>query len=118
MENKSFKQICTLSIILLFTVISCKEENHRLEYALDFAGDNRTELIKVLEHYSKDSLKSKAAHFLIENMPYYFSYTGHILDSIKAIKASVDENGKLPDDKVNPLKVSDTTISPKHMMPM
>lgn len=37
-------------------------------------------------------------------MPYYFSYTGHILDSIKAIKASVDENGKLPDDKVNPLK--------------
>lgn len=104
MENKSFKQICTLSIILIFTVLSCKEENHRLEYALDFAGNNRTELIKVLEHYSKDSLKSKAAHFLIENMPYYFSYTGHILDSIKAIKASVDENGKLPDDKVNPLK--------------
>ena len=31
---------CTLSIILLFTVIPCKEENHRLEYALDFAGDN------------------------------------------------------------------------------
>lgn len=46
----------------------------------------------------------KAACFLIENMPYYYSYTGHILDSLKAIKASVDANGKLPDEKVNPLK--------------
>lgn len=104
MENNTFKQIITFSIILLFTVTSCKKENYRLEYALDFAGDNRAELIKVLEHYSKDSLKLEAAHFLIENMPRYFSYTGRVLDSIKAIKASVDEDGKLPDEKVNPLK--------------
>lgn len=91
-------------MFVLFLFNSCKEENLRLKYALDFAGDNRSELLKVLEHYKNDSLKLKAAHFLIENMPHYFSYTGPVLDSIKAIKASVDENGKLPDDKVNPLK--------------
>lgn len=64
MENNTFKQILAFSIILLFTVTSCKKENYRLEYALDFAGDNRAELIKVLRHYSKDSLKLEAAHFL------------------------------------------------------
>ena len=104
MKNKSSKQTFIFSIILLFIVVACQKENYRIEYALDFAGDNRSELLKVLEHYRKNPLKLKAAHFLIKNMPYYFSYAGHVLDSIKAIKASVDENGKLPDDKVNPLK--------------
>ena len=113
MKTKTFKIIPLVSFILLLAISSCKEENLRLEYALNFAGDNRTELSKVLEHYSGDSLKLKAARFLIENMPYYYSYTGHILDSLKAIKASVDENGKLPDEKVNPLKGFNYTHLPK-----
>lgn len=105
MKNNAYKQFITFSIILLlFTVASCKKGNYRLDYALDFAGSNRVELLKVLKHYSKDSLKLEAARFLIENMPRYFSYTSPVLDSIKAIKASVDEDGKLPDEKVNPLK--------------
>lgn len=40
--------------------------------ALDKAGENRKELVKVIEYYSKhprDSLKLKAACFLIGNMP-------------------------------------------------
>lgn len=104
MGNTSFKQIFVFSIVLLFIAVSCKKENFRLEYALDFAGGNRTELMKVLEYYGKDSLKLEAAHFLIENLPHYYSYTGRVLDSVKAIKASVAEDGKLPDDMVNPLK--------------
>nr|WP_310648363.1 hypothetical protein [Bacteroides thetaiotaomicron] len=45
-----------------------------LETALQQAGENRVELEKVLSHYKTDpadSLKYKAACFLIENMPYY-----------------------------------------------
>jgi len=42
---------------------------------LKVAGDNRVELIKVLDHYQgeSDSLKLRAAHFLIANMEYKYS---------------------------------------------
>lgn len=39
-----------------------------LKLALTMAGDNRKELQQVLGHYEDDSLKHKAACFLIENM--------------------------------------------------
>ncbi len=74
--------------------ISCSR-NERLEYALDSAGENRAELEKVLKYYKDDKLKYKAACFLIENMPYYFSYEGAILDSVKAAKATADKRGKI-----------------------
>lgn len=44
-----------------------------LEQALRFAGKNRTELEAVLNHYKNDSLKLKAACYLIRNMPYHYS---------------------------------------------
>lgn len=58
----------------------------RLEYALDFAGDNRSELEKVLNYYNtdqKDSLKYKAAVFLIENMPYYYALQNDKIDQYR-----------------------------------
>lgn len=54
-----------------------------LQLALQEAGENRTELEKVLKHYScnmDDSLKYKAACFLVENMVGYSYRTGKILD--------------------------------------
>lgn len=45
------------------------EENRRLKEALSLAGDNRSELEKILAHYADDPEKSKAARFLVENMP-------------------------------------------------
>lgn len=49
----------------------CRNET-RLEKALEDAGDNRLELLKVIDHYkntdNRDSLKLEAALFLIENM--------------------------------------------------
>lgn len=104
MKDAMIKILPVFITIFSFLFSSCKETNQRLEYALAFAGDNRLELEKVLTYYKDDSLKLKACCFLIENMPRYFSYTGHVLDSIKAIKASVDKEGKLPDEKVDPLK--------------
>lgn len=73
------KRIKILSIItttmLLFGLLSCdsKKQENKLELALKLAEDNASELQKVLDHYQnpKDSLKLKAAKFLISNMPYY-----------------------------------------------
>lgn len=74
--------------------LSCtKAEDKRLEFALDFAGTNRLELERVLDHYKNNTLKLKAARFLIENMPHYFSYDGWQLDSMKAAKATAIGKG-------------------------
>lgn len=50
---------------------------------MELAGDNRPELEKVLTHYSTDpadSLKLRAAEFLISNMPWHYSYGGEYYD--------------------------------------
>ncbi len=75
-----------LFTILLFT--SCSEgmdDESRLEYALEFAGDNRSELERVIAHYNNEPEKQKAAKFLISNMPRWYSYSGWQLDSIKPV---------------------------------
>ena len=57
-------------IFLWLFAASCHfEENRRLKEALSLAGDNRSELEKILAHYADDPEKSKAARFLVENMP-------------------------------------------------
>jgi hypothetical protein len=62
-----------LLIFLLF-LFSCTQQNNYLQEALQQAGSNRTELEKVLKHYENDTLKLRAAEFLIENMPAHYSY--------------------------------------------
>lgn len=66
-------------IFILVISTSCDSQSRRLDDALKIAGENRGELEKVIAHYSKnvnDSLKLKAAYFLIENMPGHYSYKG------------------------------------------
>ena len=61
-----------------------------LEVALQSADNNRKELEKVLCHYQKnpaDSLKYKAACFLIENMPFYTYSYGEQLENYKSYYA-------------------------------
>lgn len=64
-----------LSFILLFTtVVFCSEYSKNVKQSLIFANKNKKELKKVLEHYNRnpsDSLKYKAACFLIENMQWH-----------------------------------------------
>lgn len=89
------KPVKKLIFIFLFAAIgnllflSCSEKEKSvspallLEAALQQAGENRAELEKVLSRYKTnpaDSLKYKAACFLIENMPYYSYYEGTLLD--------------------------------------
>ncbi|MFR4304509.1 MAG: hypothetical protein ACLT4H_12640 [Bacteroides thetaiotaomicron] len=74
----------------------CSCTDTPLENALQKAKENRSEIEKVLEYFSQspnDSLKYKAAQFLIENMPGHFTYSN---DSIHLLH--VGEN-KCPYDK-------------------
>lgn len=71
---KTILRIVATSVLFL---ASCTQT--RLEQSLALAGDNRAELEKVLAHYSQDpadELKLRAAEFLIENMPWHYSYGG------------------------------------------
>ena len=64
-------------ILVIFFLYSCSGENKYLREALKAAGENRTELEAVLDHYKyddKDPLKLKAAEYLISNMPGHYSY--------------------------------------------
>jgi hypothetical protein len=63
-------------VSVLFTSCISGGYSPEVKKALKLAGDNRLELEKVLEHYSKspaDSLKLQAAEFLIGNMPGHYS---------------------------------------------
>lgn len=77
------KYIC----IILITLFSCQTRNEALETALKLAGDNRGELEKVLDHYSRypaDSLKLQAAEFLIANMPGHYTLQGDLINEYRA----------------------------------
>ncbi|MCR4558462.1 MAG: hypothetical protein K5685_00105 [Bacteroidales bacterium] len=76
-------------LIFLFSLFaSCFDAESDLEIALDLAGENRAELEKVLAHYKNDPEKLAAAKFLIENMPYHYSYRTNEIEKYydKALK--------------------------------
>ncbi len=68
--------------ILLWTgcLLSC---DRIPEQALQQAGENRAEMEKVLAHFKDDPdpLKYRAAKFLIENMPYHYTYEGDAVEA-------------------------------------
>ncbi|MDR0384589.1 MAG: hypothetical protein LBH60_00770 [Prevotellaceae bacterium] len=72
--NKLYK------FLIAGVLFSCSSHySPEIEEVLKQAGDNRGELEKVLTHYGKnsaDSLKLRAAEFLIVNMPGHYSYDG------------------------------------------
>lgn len=73
---KKLKRLVLQGVVILLLVSGCGNRPDRLEYALEFAGKNRAELEKVLEYYKGNSLKYRAACFLIENMPRWYAYDG------------------------------------------
>lgn len=56
-------------------IMGCNKQSS-LDRSLDLAGDNRHELESVLNHYSDNTEKFAAAHFLIDNLPAHYSYAG------------------------------------------
>lgn len=73
-------------IVSLFFITACQSEaDKRLAYALKLAGENQPELEKVLSHYKQDSLKLKAACFLIENMPGHAGYPPALIQELQPV---------------------------------
>ena len=80
------KKLIYIFIVILF--YSCTPYGAQVEKALRYAAHNRSQLEEVLQHYRKndaDSLKFKAAKFLIQNMPYHQVREGH-LHRIRTLK--------------------------------
>lgn len=77
------------SMLSLFS--SC---HSRLHDALEAAGENREEMEQVLAYFKNDSdtLKYSAAKFLIENMPYHYTYVGKEIEQYNAayIRAALE----------------------------
>lgn len=111
-----------LIVISIFglVIIYFRIPDSSLEIALEQAGKNRKELEKVLVHYGavqKDSLKLKAAKFLIGNMPGHYAFDSsslalyrpilQIYDSLYRLKKSIpkfeysDRLNKMWDDQKN-----------------
>ena len=113
---------------LFWLAASCtagKTDSSPLERALQAAGENRGELEKVLAHYSQDpadSLKLKAARFLIENMPGHWgidsaSISGYIarVDSLPGLphalrRLLLDVPARYPDSFPQAKRVEDIRI--------
>lgn len=70
------KKLLSFALTLLL-LAGCSEDNRYLRDALKAAGENRTVLESVLEHYrtvDNDPQKLDAAKYLIANMPAHYSY--------------------------------------------
>ena len=113
--------LVVLASLLLFA--SCGERNpYTLENALKLSGANRGELEKVLSRYAHDSLKHRAAVFLIKEMPFYFSYVdNHYSDSLYGVLGQFADSGTYDREKYRPIerrryaqygKVADITTVP------
>ncbi|HNR07545.1 MAG TPA: hypothetical protein PKM27_09540 [Saprospiraceae bacterium] len=94
-----------LACMLAAGMVSCNEQptpaGDVLELSMVYAGDNRPELEKVIDHFSRiaaDSLKKKSAIFLITNMKHKVHYGGRWIekqDSIFSRAGEMDREGIL-----------------------
>jgi hypothetical protein len=111
-----YKNLLTIIIAILFT--SCSKYSHDIEKSLRLAGDNRSALEQVLNHYSQhpeDSLKYKAACFLIENMPGHYQIKGHehfydFMDSLNRSDLHIKEVNAKCDSLTEEMPNTSTTV--------
>lgn len=97
-------------LILVYLFSGCRKNPVLLEEVLAYSGANRPELEKVIAHYARnpeDSLKLRAAVFLIENMPGHYGRAG-----IRGLLGEIgyDTGSALPcekDDADRPLSLSE-----------
>jgi hypothetical protein len=83
-------------IILILLFASCFGAKSNLDIALELAGENRSELESVLEHYKDDPEKLAAAKFLIENMLVHYSYRDSTIYKYYAIADNLLQQKDLP----------------------
>lgn len=66
-------RVCGVYFVFVILLSACTNGVSHLDIALQQAKHNKAELEKVLKHFKHDSLKYRAACFLIENMPGKYS---------------------------------------------
>lgn len=91
-------------ILTICTVFYSCSKPSSLEDALLFSKNNRPELEKVLNRYSQkpeDSLKYRAACFLIENMPYHSFYEGKSIETFKNAYQQAKTEGYMGQEAIN-----------------
>ncbi len=81
------KHVVGILLILLFA--GCGGTT-QLEKALTLAGDNRTELERVIEHYKNDDEKLAATCFLIENMIDSYGSSGNVVTACQPFYKQYD----------------------------
>ncbi len=110
----AYRFLCKILYLICFTLVltSCLkiyDSVTPLDAALKVAGDNRVELEKILSRYSReDSLKYRAACFLIENMPWHYYYEGNQLNNYLNYFRLLREN---KNTAIRPGELSDSITS-------
>jgi hypothetical protein len=82
-----------LYFVIFLSILSCHNSTQvSVENALNEAGSNREQLQKVLDYYSQphDTLKLKAAVFLIRNLPFHYGYYGGKIKNYTAAFSAID----------------------------
>ncbi|MFA5045601.1 MAG: transglutaminase-like domain-containing protein [Paludibacter sp.] len=84
--------ILAIIISITFVFVFFRNTNNNLKATLSLAGKNKNQLEKVIDYYSdpKDSLKRKAAIFLIENMYIHYGFYGQGVDQYNKVFNIID----------------------------
>ena len=82
---------------------------HSVGWALRLAGENRSELEKVLDHFkdSEDKEKLAAAEYLIRYMPYHHSYPVSVdryYDAIDSIVTAFPDDKEVQESKIDSIQ--------------
>lgn len=119
-EIKIITILCAFASLLI-GCDSLEKSPKGFEETLNDAGDNKEELFKVITHYkdNRDTLKLRAAMFLLSNMKDKYSYSGkvvdeyyHFCDSIFSIRKSQYDIGRLREDFSKSILVDLNSFTP------
>ena len=99
-------------IVGIFLLSACNQVSDHLEQALEQAGTNRAELEKVLRHYRDDTLKYRAACFLIENMPYHSYKEGKALEQYRKYFSLYSEGNPMAAKRQCEVRLKNTGDAP------
>ena len=103
-KNKYILLFIALLLVFFFACYDFMSYPKSLGSNFEMAGSNQSELKKVIRHYShhaSDSLKLKAAIFLIENMDAHYSYVSDEWDKCQLELDSLFKK-ELNNDKLKP----------------